>query len=375
MGDHKGKSIPFWTYLRAYELEKKEIQSAIKRVFLSGQLILGPEVEKFEEEFAKFCNSSFGIGVGNGTDALFIALKALGVGKGDEVITVPNTAIPTASAICATGARPVFVDINPDTLLLDPEKIEEKITKRTRAILPVHLYGQCCDMDKISMIAKKHKLFVLEDCAQATGAKWRGKFAGSMSDIAAFSFYPTKILGAYGDGGMIVTSSKRLASLCRMLRTYGMRRDYYSQFLGYNSRLDEIQAAILRERLKKIDSYIKKRKNVAKRYYDRLAKTSLTLPSVDPNASHVYHLFVCRHEKRDAIISYMQKRGITLAIHYPHPLHLMKGFSHLGYKKGDFPIAEEAAREVLSLPLYPELEKAEQGKIISSLHSSISVLL
>lgn len=365
---HAGKNIPFWTYLPSYELEKKEIESAIKRVLLSGQLILGPEVKNFEEEFARFCGVSFGIGVGSGTDALFIALKALGLGSGDEVITVPNTAIPTASAICATGATPVFVDIKPDTLLMDPEKIEAKITERTKCILPVHLYGQPCDMDKVSEIAKKHNLFLVEDCAQATGAKWRGQVVGSMSDIAAFSFYPTKILGAYGDGGMIITSSKKLARLCRMLRTYGAsNRDYYSQFLGYNSRLDELQAAILRGRLKRIGSYIKKRQEIAKRYYDGLAKTPLTLPYVDPNASHVYHLFVCRHEKRDAIINYMRKQGITLAIHYPHPLHLMKGFSHLGYKKGDFPVTEDVADQIFSLPIYPELKKEEQDRIISAL--------
>ncbi|MDO8503832.1 MAG: DegT/DnrJ/EryC1/StrS family aminotransferase [bacterium] len=375
MGDRKGKQIPFWTYLPAYELEKKEIDSAIKRVLLSGQLILGQEVKKFEEEFASFCKASWGIGVGNGTDALFIALKALGIGRGDEVITVPNTAIPTVSAICATGAIPVFVDVRPDTLLLDPEKIEEKITKRTKCILPVHLYGQCCDMDEVGRIAKKHNLFVVEDCAQATGAKWKGQVVGSMSDIAAFSFYPTKILGAYGDGGMIITSSKKRAHLCRMLRTYGVDRDYYSQFLGYNSRLDELQAAILRTRLPKIGSYIKNRQEVAKRYYDGLAKTPLILPYVSPNASHVYHLFVVRHKRRDEIISYMRKHNITLAVHYPYPLHLMKGFAHLGYKRGDFPIAEEAADQIFSLPIYPELEKEDQDRIISTLYSSISVLL
>lgn len=363
------KGINVWSYLAAYKRDRKSILGIVDNVFSSGQLIAGREVKKLEHAFARYCNCEYGVSVNSGTDALFLALKALGITRGDEVITVPNTAIPTVSAIATTGATPVFVDIKPDTYVMDVTRLEQVITKRTKCIVPVHLYGQCVDMDAVSKIAKKHNLFVLEDCAQATGATWRGKIAGSMSDIAAFSFYPTKVLGAYGDGGMIVTRSQRLAKRCSMLQMYGIRREYYSEFLGYYSRLDEVQAAILSYKFKKLDRYIEKRRTIAMRYRKTLYDTPLKLPNADPDANHVYYLFVCRYHDRDELIAYLKKRGITINVSYRHPLHTMRGFKYLGYKHGDFPVTERASRQIFSLPMYPELSVVEQEKVITALHN------
>lgn len=362
------KTLNVWSCLNEYKIEKRDILTAVNQAFSSGKLILGDNVKKFEEEFSSVMNCRFGIGVNSGTDALFLSLKGLGIGPGMEVITVPNTAIPTASAIVATGATPVFVDINPDTYLMETSNIEEKITQRTKCILPVHLYGQCCDMDAISKIAKKHHLYVLEDCAQSTGSKWKGRPAGSMSDVGTFSFYPTKVLGAYGDGGMIITNSSKLATKIKMLRMYGISKDYYSEFPGYNSRLDEVQAAILLTKLKKLNSYIEKRQKIAKRYYDLLKDTPLKLP-LNPNGGHVYYLFVCSYKNRDKIIDYLKSQNILLNISYRYPLHTMKGFRHLGYKKGDFPQTEKASSEIFSIPIYPELNKEDQDRVINSLKS------
>ena len=359
--------INVWAYLSEYKKEKKAILLAVEKVFSSGQLILGENVQRFEEEFSAYCKRSYGIGTNSGTDAIFLALKALGIGKGDEVITVPNTAIPTVSAICTTGASPVFVDIDPGTYLIDVNKIESKITKRTKCILPVHLFGQCCDMGAIFKIAKKHKLFVLEDCAQAHGAMWGRKIAGSMSDLAAFSFYPTKILGAYGDGGMVVTNSLKLTTKIKMSRMYGISKDYYSEFLGYNSRLDEVQAAILRYKLKRIDGYLLKRKKIAERYYSGLANTSLKLPTRDLRGNHAFYLFVCRHKMRDRLLEYLKDKDIHLNVSYRYPIHLMKGFAFLGYKKRDFPVTETAAEQIFSLPMYPEFSIIEQNRVIEVL--------
>lgn len=361
------KPITVWSYLPEYKKEKKSILAAVQKVFASGQLILGAQGKKFEAEFASYCDRRYGVGVNSGTDAIFLALKALGIGAGDEVITVPNTAIPTVSAICATGATPRFVDIDPTTYLMDVDQIEKHITKKTKIIIPVHLYGQCVNMDRVSAIAKKHKLLVLEDCAQSTGAKWNGKVAGSMSDIASFSFYPTKVLGAYGDAGMIITDSEEIAKKLKMLRMYGISSEYYSEFLGFNSRLDEVQAAILSLKLRKIKTYIKKRKQIAARYDKALRDTPLQLPKVDPKADHPYYLYVCAHPKRDKIIEHLKAHNILVNVSYKHPLHTMRGFSFLGYKKGQYPNTEKASSEIFSIPIYPELTLAQQNKVIATL--------
>ncbi len=352
------KPIPFWNPLPEYEEIKSEVHTAITRVLSSGTLILGPEVAAFEKAFATFVGCRWGIGVGNGTDAIILSLKALGVGRGDEVITAANTAIPTVAAIIEAGASPRLVDVLPDTLLMDPSKLPRVITKRTRCIIPVHLYGLSCDMDAIMKMARTNKLFVLEDCAQAAGAG-----VGSMGDIAAFSFYPTKIIGAYGDGGMITTNNANLAKRARMLRMYGTEGRYNAKIRGgINSRLDELHAAILSVKLRHIRTWIKERRRLANRYSEAFHLSG-------ERNTHVYHLYVVRHKNRDAIRAHLQKRGIETLVHYPIPIHLMPAYKNLGYKKGSFPVAEAAAKTVLSLPLFPGLTDADQDRIIATVSS------
>ncbi len=363
--------IKVWDYLSEYATEKEEILSAVEDVFNSGWLILGQKVKSFEEAYAAYCNVKYGIGVANGTDAIFLALKALGVGAGDEVITVPNTAIPTVSAIISTGAIPVFVDITEDTYLMDTSKIESVITNKTKCILPVHLYGQCVDMDEIRRIATKHHLFILEDCAQSHGALYKGAKAGSMSDISTTSFYPTKILGAYGDGGMVNTNSDELEKKMRRLRYYGAEKTYYAIEHGYNSRLDELHASILLKKLAHIDSYIERRRVLAKQYDELLKDSGLVIPVNAAYGSHAYHLYVVRHPDRDRIIEEMKKQDILLNISYPWPVHTMTGYSYLGYKEGDFPVTEKMAKEIFNLPMYPSFTNEEQQKVIYALKTII----
>ncbi|MCP4373078.1 MAG: DegT/DnrJ/EryC1/StrS family aminotransferase [Deltaproteobacteria bacterium] len=365
-------TIKVWNYIREYQNEKDEIFIAIKQVLDSGTLILGKNVSKFEKEFSSYCNVQFGIGVGNGTDALFLSLKALNIGPGDEVITVPNTAVPTVSAIVSTGATVKFVDVEPKTYLMDTAKIKEAITDKTKCIVPVHLFGQCVDMDKISETAKKHGLYIVEDCAQSHGAKFRSKKAGSMSDMAAFSFYPTKVLGCFGDGGMVITGDKSLYEKVKRLRFYGMEETYYSKEHGYNSRLDELQAAILLNKLSRIDEYITKRRNLAIQYDKLLAKTGLILPETMEGNKHVFYLYVVRHHHRDKIISKLKKKGIIVNISYPWPVHLMPAYRFLGYGEGDFPVAEKAAQEIFSLPMYPSLTNEEQKIVVKALLEILS---
>jgi len=363
--------IKVWDYLSEYATEKEEILSAVEDVFNSGWLILGQKVKSFEEAYAAYCNVKYGIGVANGTDAIFLALKALGVGPGDEVITVPNTAIPTVSAIVSTGAIPVFVDITEDTYLMDTSKIESVITNKTKCILPVHLYGQCVDMDEIRRIATKHHLFILEDCAQSHGALYKGAKAGSMSDISTTSFYPTKILGTYGDGGMVNTNSDELEKKMRRLRYYGAEKTYYAIDHGYNSRLDELHASILLKKLARIDSYIERRRVLAKQYDELLKDSGLGIPVNAAYGSHAYHLYVVRHPDRDRIIEDMKKQDIMLNISYPWPIHTMTGYSFLGYKEGDFPVTEKMAKEIFNLPMYPSFTNEEQQKVIYALKTVI----
>ena len=359
--------INVWSYLEELEIEKNEIMSAIEDVLLSGKLILGPQVENFENEFSNWCGSKFGIGVGNGTDAILLACKALGIGSGDEVITVSNTAVPTVSAIVACGAVPVFVDINPETYLMDTNQIQSKLSKKTKLILAVHLYGQTVDMDPIMDIAKNNALFVIEDCAQAHGAYYGTKCAGTIGDIGAFSFYPTKILGTYGDGGLCLTNDKKISEKLLRLRFYGMESTYYSLEHGYNSRLDELHAAILRKKLNNLNMYLERRRNIASRYFDGLEGSSYILPNTAPNNLHSYYVFVVQHDYRERIIKELKEQGINVNISYPYPIHTMEGFSDLGYKKGDLPITEHVSSRIFSLPMYPNLSNNDQDFVIKML--------
>lgn len=371
---NKKNEIKVWDYIKEYKREKAEIFSSVKEVLDSGWLILGEKVKKFENEYSKYCNVKYGIGVANGTDAIFLALKALGIEKDDEVITVSNTAIPTVSAIVSTGAKPVFVDIDENTYLMDVSKIEDKISDKTKCILPVHLFGQCVNMDEVNRLATKYNLFVLEDCAQSHGAIYKNNMAGSMSDISTTSFYPTKILGTYGDGGMVNTNCEKLDKKMRMLRFYGAEKTYYAKEHGYNSRLDELHASILLKKLKNLDSYLDKRKQLAKIYDLELKDTGLVLPKVDEHNIHSYYVYVVRHPKRDQIMNELKKYKIFTNISYPWPIHLMTGYSYLGYKEGSLPVTENIANQIFSLPMYPELSKIDQKKVISSLRKILDNL-
>jgi aminotransferase EvaB len=359
--------IGVWDYLEELGAERTEIMDAIEGVLNSGTLVLGDQVKGFEAEFAKYCDSKEGIGVNSGTDAIFLGLKALGIGAGDEVITVANTAVPTVSAIEATGAIARFVDIESDTYLMNVDKLSDVINEKTKCIIPVHLFGQCVDMTKLRKIADQHSLHVLEDCAQAHGAKHHGAIAGSMSDISAFSFYPTKILGAYGDAGLIVTSSDELAAKCRRLRFYGMEQQYLAIEYGYNSRLDELQAAILRAKFKHLDEYISARRGHAEVYDRALAGSNFVTPAVRSANFHSYYLYVCRHPRRDEVLEFLKEHGVNLNVSYRWPIHTMSGYAHLGYKAGDLPNTEAAAKEIFSLPMYPALSQDKLSTTIESL--------
>ncbi len=345
--------IPFFDLKPQYESIRAELDDAALRVMKSGWFILGPEVKAFEREFAEYLGVQYAIGVGSGTEALHLALLALGVQPGDEVITVPNTAVATVAAIEMAGARPVLCDVRPDTMLVDVERLERAITPRTRVIIPVHLFGQSADLDPILELARAKKIFVLEDCAQAHGATYRGKRVGSLGDIAAYSFYPTKNLGAYGDGGAIVTNDSQIAERVQLLRQYGWRERYSSDIKGVNSRLDEMQAAILRVKLKHLDAWNAARRERAALYTELLR--TVTLPREMPYGQAVYHLYVVQSAQRDALISHLNACGIGTAIHYPHAIHLQPAYANLGYRTGDLPVSERLAQEIVSLPLYPEL--------------------
>lgn len=345
--------IPFFDLTKQYQSIQSEIDDATQRVLKSGWFILGKEVAAFEKEFAQYLGVAHASGVGSGTEALHLALLALGIGAGDEVVTVPNTAVATVAAIELTGARAVLCDVRPDSMLIDVEKLSAAITPRTRAVIPVHLFGQSADLDPILEIARAKKLFVLEDCAQAHGATYRGRRVGSIGDIAAYSFYPTKNLGAYGDGGAIVTNDPRLAERVNLLRQYGWRERYTSEIKGMNSRLDELQAAILRVKLRHLDSWNAARRERAALYTELLH--GATPPREMAYGQAVYHLYVIQSARRDELAAYLKERGIGTAIQYPHAIHRQAAYANLGYPETSLPIAERLAREILSLPLYPEL--------------------
>ncbi|KUF12918.1 DegT/DnrJ/EryC1/StrS family aminotransferase [Streptomyces silvensis] len=368
-------SIKVWNYLAEYDAERADVLDAVDTVFRSGRLILGPCVEAFERAFADRHGVPHCVGVDNGTNALVLGLRALGVGDGDEVVTVANTAAPTVVAIDAVGATPVFVDVHPETYLMDVERIPDVVTERTKCLLPVHLYGQCVDMTALTAHAATFGLAVLEDCAQAHGARRHGRPAGTMGDAAAFSFYPTKVLGAYGDAGAVLTSSATLDAALRRLRYYGMEDRYYVEATpGHNSRLDEVQAEILRRKLTRLDDYLAARRAIAARYAEGLAGTGLVLPSLAPGNDHVYYLYVVRHPERDTIIAEMARRDIALNVSYRWPVHTMKGFARLGHRTGDLPVTERAADEIFSLPMYPSLTKAEQDLVVEALREVLAAL-
>jgi dTDP-3-amino-2,3,6-trideoxy-4-keto-D-glucose/dTDP-3-amino-3,4,6-trideoxy-alpha-D-glucose/dTDP-2,6-dideoxy-D-kanosamine transaminase len=362
----------FWDYRREYEELRDEILAAVDRVFRSGQLILGPEVRAFERDMATYVGVADGVGVNSGTDAIYIALAAVGVGAGDEVITVPNTAVPTVSAIQVLGARPVFIDIRDDDFLMDVNQIEAAITPRTKAIVPVHLYGQCVDLDPLMDIAKRRGLKVVEDCAQSQGALYKTRQCGSTGNASTFSFYPTKLLGGYGDGGMVLSDDEAVIGLARSLRFYGMEETYYSERHGYNSRLDEVHAAILALKLPKIDGWIGRRRDIASRYRRGFEGCGLRLPKENSYGRHVYHLFVVETSgDRDAAMRRIEASGLKCGVQYRWPIHLMRGYDDLGYRAGQFPVAEKKAMQIFSLPIYPHLKDEEVDEVIEVVRAAI----
>lgn len=352
--------IPFVSLREQYEDVAAEIRAALDGVFRRSSFVLGEEVRRFEEAFAAYCGCAHAVGVGSGTEALHLALRAVGVRPGSEVITVANVWVPTACAIHAAGAVPVFVDVEPDTGNMDVAAVASRITPRTAAIVPVHLYGQPVDLDPLLALARARGVPVVEDACQAHGAEYKGRRAGSLGDAGCFSFYPTKNLGAYGDGGAVVTHDAALARTVRALRNYGEgEQRYRSERPGVNSRLDEVQAAMLRAKLPRLDEWNERRRRHAALYRERLAGTAVRLPVERPWARHNYHLFVVRSAHRDELAAWLGRHGIGTAVHYPVPVHLQPAFAHLGLAEGALPETERSCREVLSLPIYPEL-RAEQ---------------
>jgi dTDP-4-amino-4,6-dideoxygalactose transaminase len=353
------KNIPFIDLRAQYRSIEAEINSVVLRVLQKGDFILGEEVSLFEGEFPAYCETSFGAGVASGTDALSLALRACEIGRGDEVITTSHTAIATLVGIESTGARPILVDIQAGAFTIDPSRIESSITSNTRAIIPVHLYGSPAELTPILEIARRFDLYVIEDCAQAHGASYRNKKVGAWGDLSAFSFYPTKNLGAYGDAGMVLTSRKDLYERLLLLRQYGWKEKYVSDKRGVNSRLDNLQAAILRVKLGHLDEWNRRRMHIAETYCRGLSGLDIVLPITPENSTHAYHQYVIRSEHRDSLRSHLLDRSIGTSIHYPVPPHLQPAYGDLGYAVGDFPNSESAAREIISLPIHPELSDAD----------------
>lgn len=363
--------IPFVDLKAQYNTIKEEINTAVLKVLESTQFVLGNEVTAFEKEFVGYCGADYGIAVNTGTSALHLALLAAGVGPGDEVITVPFTFVATVAAICYTGATPVFVDINPVSYTIDVNQIEKAITERTKAILPVHLYGQAADMEPILEIAHRHGLTVIEDAAQAHGAEYKGQRVGSIGDFGCFSFYPGKNLGAYGEAGMVVTNNPKYVRTIQMLRDWGQERRYQHVLKGYNYRMDGIQGAILRVKLRYLDAWTDVRRELAARYDELLVNSGVTTPTVMPYSYHVYHIYAVRSPQRDTLQQSLQEQGIQTGIHYPIPVHLQPAYADLGYQAGAFPHAEAASQEVLSLPIYAELTTELQTQVVSAVRASL----
>lgn len=352
--------IPFLELKTQYLAIKDEIGAAIQRVLDNTQYVLGPEVEAFERAFAAFSGSTYGIATNSGTSALHLSLVAAGVGPGDEVITVTHTFVATVAAVLYARATPVFVDIEPETYTMDPNALESAITERTKVIMPVHLYGHPADMDPILEVARRHDLIVIEDAAQAHGAEYKGHRCGSMGDMSCFSFYPGKNLGAYGEGGMVVTDREEFDTKIRMLRDWGQERKYAHVLKGFNARMDGLQGAVLGVKLRHLEIWTEARRDHARQYGELLADCKpVGLPVHSPGCRHVYHLFVVRVEDRDGFMQFLADRNIQTGIHYPTPVHMLEGYADLGYGVGDFPNAERAAAEVVSLPMYPELQSGQ----------------
>jgi len=364
--------VPLLDLKRQYQSIKNEIDGAVQKVLEGTQFIMGPEVKVFEENIVKYCGTKYAIGVASGTDALLLSLRACGVGSGDEVIIPTFTFFATAGVVSRLGATPVFVDIDPDTYNIDPQLIEKKITRNTKAIIPVHLFGQCADMDPILEIAQKHNLKVVEDAAQAIGARYKGKKAGSRGDLGCFSFFPSKNLGGAGDGGMVVTHDESLADLVRKLRVHGATQKYYHSIVGYNSRLDTLQAAILDVKLRYLDQWSAKRNEKAKVYDQAFKDLDIVTPKVEKFNNHIYHQYTIAVKNRDGLKEHLTKNQIGWAVYYPLPLHLQECYKSLGHRQGDLPVSERKANEVISLPIFPELTTQEQEFVIESIKSFLS---
>ena len=358
--------IPLVDLTAQYHSMKEEIDAAVHATLESGHFILGPTVAGFEESIAAYLGVEHAIGLASGTDALVLALRALDIGAGDEVIIPAYTFFATAGTVMSVGATPVFVDIDPISYQIDAAQIQKRITAKTKAIIPVHLYGHPTDMDPILELARTHALKVIEDNAQAFGSTYRGRKTGTMGDIGCLSFFPTKNLGAYGDGGMVVTNDAALAERMRMLRTHGWKKKYYSEEVGYNSRLDALQAAILQAKLPYVDTWNDRRRALAHRYRERLAPLGVTVPVECEWGRHVYHLYIIRSEQRPELQAFLKEKGIASEVYYPLPPHLSRPCQRLGYREGDFPHAEQASQETLALPLYPELTFEQQDQVIAA---------
>lgn len=395
-------NIPLVDLKAQYKLVEEKAGKAVMKVLSSANYIMGSEVLEFEKEFAEYIGVKHAISVGNGTDALVLALMAVGVGKGDEVITTPFTFFSTAESISSVGAIPVFVDVEKETYNIDPLKIEQKITEKTKAIMPVHIFGQAAKMDEIMTIAKKHKLKVIEDAAQAVGSEYKGKKAGSIGDVGCFSFFPTKNLGCAGDGGIITTSDDNIATIAKALRTHGSGENgqkaynllnniseeiktseghddtvynplkYYNYLIGFNTRLDAVQAAILRVKLPKIDEWNEKRRINARVYDEKLKDTTLTLPVSIPESKSVYNMYVVQAENREEIINKLKDKGISTGVYYPVPIHLQKAYTELEYKEGDMPVAEYLSHRTFAIPIFPELSSEQKEYIIDNLRNTIN---
>ena len=371
--------VPFFNLTRQYRSIEEEILAVTRKVFEGGRFILGEEVSAFEEEFAAYCGVRYAVAVGSGTDALRLAMTAAGIGEGDEVVTVAHTFVASALAISFTGAKPLLVDVDPETYTMDPGGLERLLKRRTRlkkrvkAILPIHLYGHPAEMKDLVEIANRNDLILIEDACQAHGSEYGGKKTGSFGALGCFSFYPTKNLGAYGDGGAVVTDDRDLADKVRLLRCYGEKQKYHHLLKGTNSRLDEVQAAILRVKLRYLDQWNEVRRKKARAYDTLLSSLPVIRPIEKEHAHHIYHLYVVRTRKRDRLQAFLKGRGIDTLIHYPIPIHLQKAYQELGYRRGDLPWTERCSREILSLPFFPEMTDSETKEVADGIHSFFSL--